>query len=55
MEYTDLENIQRVQLQFYEKLYSAAEKSPDENEEALFLNAIHMKIPKENRENLDNS
>ena len=39
--YTDLNNIQRIQLNFYQDLYTASGNTPDINDENLFLNAIH--------------
>ena len=51
--YTELDDILRIQLKYYEDLYRARPSEPTEAEENYFLDAIDMTVTDESKQTMD--
>ena len=51
--HSGIDDILRIQLEFYEDLYKAREQEPTEEEEKYFLDAIEVKVTEEKKQNMD--
>ena len=51
--HSGIDNILRIQLEFYEDLYKARDQEPSEEEETYFLDAIDVRLTEEKKQNMD--